>query len=118
MPEDHIEARMNFIIEQQARFAVDIQLLQESMRELGQKQSQTDDRLRGLVDVSMSLANHIEGLTNHIEEVDQRLTRFAEGMLELRDSQRHTDQKLDTLADIVRQHIESHHGNGGRLAGE
>jgi len=39
-------------------------------------------------------------------------------MNELSESQRHTDQKVDTLADIMRQHIEGHHGIGGTMMGE
>jgi len=100
MAEDHTEERMNFIIEQQARFAVDMQLLQQSVKELGQKQAHTDDMLRGLVDVSMSLARHVE-------EMDQRLNRLA-------DFQEHSDQRLDMVADLLRQHLESHHGVGGK----
>ncbi|MGO9275685.1 MAG: hypothetical protein ACLQOO_36510 [Terriglobia bacterium] len=104
MPDDKFEAQMNFILEQQARFSADVQILQES-------QARTDERLRQLVDVSMSLANHIE-------EIDQRLIRLADGLSELRDFQGHSDQRLDMLADIVRRHVESHHDNGGKMVGE
>jgi len=77
---DHIESRMNFIIEQQAQFAADVQLLKEreteALRMIGQ-----------LVDVTMSLAHHGE-------ETDRRIRELAA-------SGAHTDRRLDALIDVV-----------------
>lgn len=77
---DNIEARMNFIVEQQAQFATDIQLLKE-------RQNDTERMIRQLVDVTMSLAHHAE-------ETDRRLRQLAE-------SGAHTDRRLDALIDTV-----------------
>ncbi len=77
---DNIESRMNFIIEQQAQFTADIQLLKEreteALRMIGQ-----------LVDVTMSLAHHGE-------ETDRRIRELAA-------SGAHTDRRLDALIDVV-----------------
>ncbi|HEV2379877.1 MAG TPA: hypothetical protein VG206_08800 [Terriglobia bacterium] len=101
---------MQFILDQQAQFAADIQKLQES-------QVETDDRIRKLVDVSLSLAHHVEGLTGHVEEIDRRLASFIsetnERFQRLAESQAHTDQRLDTLIDIVRRQAER--GNGRQI---
>lgn len=77
---DPIEARMNFIIEQQAQFAVDIQQLKE-------RQTETQRMIGQLVDVAMSLARHGEDTERRIRE--------------LADAQAHSDRKLDALIDTV-----------------
>ena len=77
---DNIESRMNFIIEQQAQFAVDIQLLKE-------RETEALGMIRQLVDVTMSLAHHGE-------ETDRRIRELAE-------SGAHTDRRLDALIDLV-----------------
>ena len=77
---DNFDSRMNFIIEQQAQFAVDIQLLKE-------RQAETREMIRQLVDVTMSLARHGE-------ETDRRLG-------ELVDAGAHTERRLDALIDTV-----------------
>jgi hypothetical protein len=56
---------MEFILDQQAQFATSMQRLEEA-------QAKTDERIRALVDVSLSLANHVEGLANHVKEIDRR----------------------------------------------
>ncbi len=82
---------MNFIIEQQAQFAVDIQLLKE-------RQTETLGMIRQLVDVTMSLAHHGE-------ETDQRLRALGEEtdrrIRELAASGAHTDRRLDALIGVV-----------------
>ena len=59
---ENIESRMDFIIEQQAQFAVDIQLLKErqtafaaDLESLKEREAETRDMIRQLVDVTMSL---------------------------------------------------------------
>ena len=84
---DQIEARMNFIIEQQAQFAVDIQALKERQVETARQQEMNAAHIRQLVDISMSLAHHGE-------QTDQMIR-------ELRESQAHSDRRLDALIDTV-----------------
>ena len=91
-----IEARMNFIIEQQAQFATDIQLLKE-------RQTETQGMIRQLVDVTMSLARHGE-------ETDRRFQETDRLMRELREAGAHTDRRLDALIDTVDK-IVRHNGN-------
>ena len=88
---DNFESRMNFIIEQQAQFAVDIQILKE-------RQAETREMIRQLVDVTMSLARHGEETDRRIRELgagtDKRLRQPAEAGV-------HTDRRLDALIDTV-----------------
>jgi septal ring factor EnvC (AmiA/AmiB activator) len=110
MAED-IESRMNFIIEQQAQFAMDIQALKERQAE-GQRQT---DEIRGMlrqvVDVSMSLARHAEETDRSLKETGRLIRELRESQAELRDGQAHTDRRLDALIDTVDKFIR---GNGPR----
>jgi hypothetical protein len=85
------EKIMEFILEQQAKFAVDIQQLRESQARLEAAQERTDGMVRNLVDVCMSLANHVE-------ESDRRVDRFIAATEE---RSKEADQRLNALIDIV-----------------
>jgi hypothetical protein len=95
---DNIESRMNFIIEQQAQFAADIQLLKERQADAqrmieansGMIEANTS-MMRQLVDVSISLARQLE-------ETDRRLGARIE---QLAESGAHTDRRLDALIGTV-----------------
>ena len=95
---DPIEARMNFIIEQQAQFAADIQVLKE-------QQGQTQRMIGQLVDVTMSLARHAEETDRGLRETDRRIRevdeRLGARMEQLAEAQAHTDRRLDALINTV-----------------
>ena len=109
---DHIESRMNFIIEQQAQFATDIQLLLEQQTKFAAdiqllKERQSDmfrmieanaGMIRQLVDVSLSLARNLEETNRRMEEMDRRL---GARMDQLAESHAHSDRRLDALIDVV-----------------
>jgi hypothetical protein len=90
MPEN-IESRMDFIIEQQAQFAVDIQLLKE-------RQAETREMIRQLVDVTMSLARHGEETDRRLRELG---ARTEERLRELAEAGTDTNHRLDALIDTV-----------------
>lgn len=105
MPNDHIERQMSFIIEQQAKFTVDIQKLEEAqarttveIEKLKESQAHTDGMLRNLIGVSLSLANHMEASDKRLaklgEETDRRFRELA-------DSQASTDRRLAALIEAV-----------------
>ncbi len=84
---DHIESRMNFIIEQQAQFAADIQLLRERQADTLRLVEANTGMIRQLADVTMALAHHGE-------ETDRRIRELAA-------SGAHTDRRLDALINVV-----------------
>ncbi len=117
---DNFEARMNFIIEQQAQFSADIQLLKE-------RETETLRMIGQLVDVTMSLAHHGEETDRRLQETDQRIRTMGEEtdqylramgeetdqrframgeetdrrIRELVESGAHTDRRLDALIVVV-----------------
>jgi hypothetical protein len=84
---DNVESRMSFIIEQQAQFTVDIQLLKERQADSQRLVDADREMIRQLVDVTMSLAGHAQ-------ETDLRLRELAEAGT-------HTERRLDALIDTV-----------------
>jgi hypothetical protein len=98
---DNMESRMKFIIEQQAQFATDIQLLKERESQILGMIEANAVMIRQLVDVTFSLARHSEETDRRTEETDRRMKEFAAGMQELRDAQAHSDRRLDALIDVV-----------------
>lgn len=59
---------------------------------------QTDERIKTLVDVSMSLAHNLQTLG---EETDRRIKETQQSIRELRESQATTDYKLNALIETV-----------------
>ncbi len=102
---DHIESRMNFIIEQQAQFATGIQLLKERQADTLRLVEANTGMIRQLVDVTMSLAHHGKETDRRLRETDQRLRALGEEtdrrIRELAASGAHTDRRLDALIDVV-----------------
>ncbi len=95
---DNLESRMNFIIEQQAQFTADIQLLKDRQADTMRLVEANTGMIRQLVDVTKSLAHHAG-------ETDLRLRQLGEGtdrrLRELAESGAHTDRRLDALIDVV-----------------
>ncbi len=102
---DHIESRMNFIIEQQAQFAADIQLLKDRQADTMRLVEANTGMIRQLVDVTMSLARHGEETDRRIQETDRHLRALGQEtdrrLRELAESGAHTDRRLDALIDVV-----------------
>ncbi|HEY6232898.1 MAG TPA: hypothetical protein VIW64_16665 [Pyrinomonadaceae bacterium] len=107
MSEEEMNKKMEFIVEHQAKFAAEI----EVMREMHE---QTDRRLPngmlGLVDI-------VGGLTRAQIETDHSIQRLVEAqagtdarLRETDERLRGTDERLRILMSVVERHI---NGNGG-----
>jgi flagellar biosynthesis/type III secretory pathway chaperone len=95
---DNMESRMKFIIEQQAQFAADIQLLKERESQVLGMIETNASLIRQLVDVTFSLARHSEEADRRLEETDRRLGARIQ---QLAESGAHSDRRLDALIDVV-----------------
>jgi hypothetical protein len=100
MSEEELKKKMEFIVEQQAQFAADIQ----SMREVQARDAKLlKDGLIGLADIVGHLARAQDAL------VDAQ-TRTEESLKRLTEAGARTDERLNNLINIVERHIS---GNGG-----
>lgn len=99
MTDDERQRAMDFIVEQQAQFAVN-----------QQKSDERTSRLERIVKLMVNAGRRTRG---HIRELDERfeqrfvkltdaLTTLAEAQTRTEASIAHTDSRLDALIDIVR----------------
>src|SRR5262245_6050560 len=86
---DHFERRMNFILDQQAKFSSDLiefdARIQEMRKEFQTQIAELTNKMNGLTDVVFSLArlvkqhdDQIEEMVKHGKELDVKMTELAE----------------------------------------
>ncbi|HKO36365.1 MAG TPA: hypothetical protein VJV21_07795 [Pyrinomonadaceae bacterium] len=73
MANEHFERHMQFIVEQQAQFAVDIQQLKEAQAELTKKHNHLTEALTTVVGVVGKLTHAQERTDEKLSETDDRL---------------------------------------------
>ena len=100
MTNEEIQSKMNFIIEHQAQFAADIQMLKEA-------HTRGEERITKIENVILRLANVMENnfamLSTAQAKADERIAILSERMVALADSQTLTDHRMDALIDIIRR---------------
>jgi hypothetical protein len=100
MTDEERQRTMDFIIAQQAQFSVDIQKLKESTQELSElqknatlKTNRHDHQLDRLERILKLVIKAGVRERKRLREEDKRL----------RESQAHSDKRLDALIDIIRE---------------
>jgi predicted nucleic acid-binding Zn-ribbon protein len=100
MTNDETQRKMDFIVDQQAQFSIDIQRLKEL-------HTQAEERLTRIEGVVLRLANFTENGFTNLAAAQTNLTNaqtlLDTRMAELAESQAHTEQKLNALIDIIRE---------------
>jgi hypothetical protein len=89
MNNEEIQKTMEFILEQQAQFAANIQKLQE-------ERMRDESRLK-------RLEESFQLLVQLAQSTDTRLDTLESSMATLATAQAHTDERLSALIDIVRE---------------
>lgn len=100
MTEDERQRQMDFILNQQAQFAADIQKLQEAQSKMLESQAETVQLVNRLAAVTLE---GFEQTNDAHKRTEEALTRLVEAQAKLAEAQIHTDQRLDALIDIVRE---------------
>jgi hypothetical protein len=112
IPEE-MERLMQFILEQQAQFGVDMDKAKERMARHEQLMAESDERIARIEGIQENTARQIEHLGNALvaltdshermgEKFAEEHARTQEALRGLAESQAHTDRRLDALIDIVR----------------
>ena len=100
MSNEEMNKKMEFIVEQQAKFAADIEILREI---------QAADARR-LGDGLLSMLDIIGQLTRTQIRTEQTVSSLAQDVSKLTQAQAHTEERLTILINIVEGHMG---GNGG-----
>ena len=99
---EEMERTMQFILEQQAQFAVNMAKAGERMTGHEERMSESDERLSRIEGIQENTARQIVHLGSALVELTEAHTRTQGALRELAEAQKQSDQRLDALIDIVR----------------
>jgi chromosome segregation ATPase len=115
MPLDFDSWKEN-LAQQQAQLWAGLRAIEAQQAETARRSEEDRQNIARLVDVCMSLTNHVESLKSQSQETDRRLRESGEEtdrrlrelseethrrFRELREAQAHTDNRLNILVDTV-----------------
>jgi flagellar basal body rod protein FlgG len=102
MSREELEKRMEFIIEQQAQFSVDMEKLREGLQELRESQTKTDQLVNRLAAVTL------EGF----KDVNAKIDALVDSQIRLSEGQLRTDEALKNLIAVVDRYLSDRNGKG------
>lgn len=110
MTNEEIQRTMEFILEQQAQFAANIQRLQETHLRDNPRLTRLEESFQLLVQLAQATDSRLDSTDSRLDSTDARLNLVAENMAlveanmaALAASQAHSDERLSALIDIVRE---------------
>lgn len=96
---------MDFILDQQAQFATNIQLLRETQTQLLISQAKSEARLDRIEEIVLRTVGVVERLANSLERTEGAVAALAEAHARLAGGQEHTDERLSSLINLVERYI-------------
>jgi chromosome segregation ATPase len=99
---EEMEHTMQFILEQQAQFAVNQTKAEERIARIEGIQENTARQIEHLGHALVELTEAHERTQGTLRELAEGHARTQEALRELAESQMHSDRRLDALIDIVR----------------
>jgi hypothetical protein len=96
MNNEEIQKTMEFILEQQAQFAANIQKSQEERIRDGSRIKRLEESFQLLVQLAQSTDTRLDSLESNTAALETNMAALAE-------AQAHSDERLSTLIDIVRE---------------
>ena len=121
MNNEEFDRKMAFIVEQQAQFASDIQLLQESQAQLQESQARTDQVVAQTAEVVGQMGEVVTRLANvthaGFTEVSAKINalvdaqiRTEENLIRTDKNVAGTDESLKTLIAVVDRYLSGRNG--------
>jgi chromosome segregation ATPase len=96
MTNEEIQKTMEFILEQQAQFAVNIQRLQEDRLRDNPRLTRLEESFQLLVQLAQTTDTRLDTLESNMSTLETNMAALAA-------AQTHTDERLSALIDIVRE---------------
>jgi hypothetical protein len=109
MTNEEIGQRIEFIIEQQAQFTADVQILREIQ---AADTKLLKEQYRNLSDAVVATVGMVGRLADAQQRSERRVSELAEKVSELTDAQARTDERLNIFINVVEKYI-SRNGNNG-----
>lgn len=103
MNNEEIQKTMEFILEQQAQFAANIQKLQEERMRDDSRIKRLEESFQLLVKLAQSTDTRLETLETNMATLEITMATLETSMAALADAQAHADERLSALIDIVRE---------------
>jgi hypothetical protein len=104
MDDEKLEKTIEFILNNQAQFTVDIQLMQEMQKE-GEK------RVNVLERVCLNLYNASVEQKDAIAEQTKNINQLSADVRELREGQKETDERLNAVILMAEKFFSGENGN-------
>jgi flagellar basal body rod protein FlgG len=104
MTNEEFEKKMEFIVEQQAQFATDINQLRETQAQLQATQVQTEQVVSRLANVTL------EGF----KDVNAKITALVDSQINLTEAQSRTDENLRNLIAVVDRYFTEGRNGGSK----
>jgi hypothetical protein len=119
MTDEERQRQMDFILDQQAQFAVNMQKLEEAdtrsnkridrleqvlvlaIRNYRRERKETREKLNALVNAQVYTEEVVDKIGESHTKLAKSLTKLTESHVKLAESQTHADKRLDALIDIV-----------------
>lgn len=98
MSEEEMQKKMEFIIEQQAQFAADIQLMRET-------QEAESKRITNLTDAVITVVGVVGQLSAAQERTNAQVAELTQAIGTLADAQANTDERLNTLIGMIERYF-------------
>ncbi|HEX8853443.1 MAG TPA: hypothetical protein VF754_08150 [Pyrinomonadaceae bacterium] len=108
MTNEEMQHAMEFIIRQQASFAANIGKLTESMGQADARMSRLERAFVGLFNVVTETATAQKTLTEKVIDLSTQV-------VELKESQAHTDERLNAFINVVERYISERRNGDARL---
>jgi chromosome segregation ATPase len=103
MTNEEMRKTMEFILEQQAQFAVNIQRLQQEQLRDRPRLARLEDSFKLLVELAETSDTRMDATDTHLNTLEINMAKLEANMATLAESQAHSVAKLSALIDIVRE---------------